>query len=67
MKLSKNQLPIIEQSPATIPTDWCDDADAWNSDDDGGDEENKKQQQPSSVPKTVKKRSGSGDVRFDED
>lgn len=46
--------PVDNEPPATVPssssTDWCDDADAWNSDDDDA---NKKK--PSFVPKTAKK------------
>lgn len=52
--------PIDDEPPATVPkssTDWCDDADAWNSDDDDdGSNNNDKnnEEKPSFVPTTTK-------------
>jgi hypothetical protein len=47
-------IPVDEKPPTTVlssSTDWCDDADAWNSDDD--DDSNEKK--PSSISPTIKK------------
>ncbi|CAF1302722.1 unnamed protein product [Adineta steineri] len=48
-------MPVDIESPAKVPlssTDWCDDADAWNSDDDGTTTTTKK---PAPVPTIIKK------------
>jgi len=47
-------IPLEDEPPTTVPsssTDWCDDADAWNTDDDDDDNEKK----PSSISTTIKK------------
>ena len=45
-----DQPPVAAAAPTTVAADWCDDADAWNSDDDGGDKEIK----PTPIPVKVK-------------
>jgi hypothetical protein len=46
-------IPLEDKPPTTVPsssTDWCDDADAWNTDDDDDNEK-----KPSSISTTIKK------------
>jgi hypothetical protein len=52
----EESIPLDEEPPVTVPsssTDWCDDADAWNSDDD--DNNNNNEKKSSSIPTTMKK------------
>ncbi len=52
----EESIPLDDEPLATVPsssTDWCDDADAWNSDDD--DANNKNEKKSSSISTTIKK------------
>jgi hypothetical protein len=47
----EESIPLEDEPPTTVPpssTDWCDDADAWNSDDDD-------EKKPSPISTTIKK------------